>query len=235
MTRVALLVARALAGGVLVAHVSGALLFALVVAVEAADEPLPGLLGALFARVPALWAQAAGVLGCVGVAVATLRLRRRGVVLALGTLGVDPRTLLVAGALVAGVAGGAAALVEQGAPAVAPTAWERGDGGWIRGGAAWPDADGGVVRRRPAPERHRALDLVNAAAAGACGAALGLWAGAGPVIVLSALLLVVDGVARGLADRGAVPLVGLMAPGLLALFAGALLLARAPLFPRRWR
>lgn len=233
MRRALLLLARAVLVGVLVAHTGGVLLFALTVAVEAADEPLPALWGTLRARVPGLWAQAAAVLGGVGVAGAALRLRRRGVVLALGALGVDPRVLLVVGALLAGAVGGLAGAVPP-AATIAPGDWVRGEGGWIRGGVGWPDAPGGVVRERPAPWRSVPADVVNAAAAGACGAALGLWATATPALVLAAVLLVVDVVARGLAERGAVPAAMAVAPAALAAGVAVLLLLRAPLFPRRW-
>ncbi len=233
MTRAVALLGRAIGAGVAVAHLGGLLLYALVVAVEAADEPLPVLARIVLARVPALWAQSAAVLGCVGVAAATLRLRRRGVVLALGTLGLDPRVVLLVGAVGAGVVGG---LAGRGvvAPTAVPGAWERGDGGWIRDGLAWPDAAGAEVRTRPAAGRDLAADVTNAAAAGACGAALGLWAGATPALVVAALLLVGDVVSTGLAERGAVPAWGAAAPALLAIGVVVYLLARAPLFPRRW-
>ncbi|MFN7145593.1 MAG: hypothetical protein ACK4YP_17590 [Myxococcota bacterium] len=228
-----LLLARALVVGLVTAHVAGVLLFTLVVAVEAAEEPLPVLAGTVVARVPELWARAAAVLGCMGVAVATARLRRRGVILGLGTLGVDPRVLLVVGALGAGAVGAVAGRVVA-TPVTAPGAWERGDGGWIRDGVAWPDRVGGEVRARPPATRGWGAGLVNAAVAGACGAALGLWAGAARALVLAALLLVVDVVARGLAERAAVPAWGAAAPAGLALLAVAWLVWRAPLFPRRW-
>lgn len=233
MTRALVLLGRAVLLGVVAAHLGGVLLFALTVAVEAADEPLPTLWDTLRARVPGLWAQAAAVLGGVGVAGATLRLRRRGVVLALGALGVDPRVLLVVGAVLAGAAGGLAGAVTPEAP-VAPGDWVRGEGGWIRDGLGWPDAAGGVVTERHAPARSVPADVVNAAAAGACGAALGLWATATPALVLAAVLLVVDVVARGLAERGAVPAASVVAPAALAAVVAGILMLRAPLFPRRW-
>jgi len=228
-----LLVGRSIARGVLSAHLAGVLLFALVVAVESADAPFGTLVRTVLARVPSLWAQASAVLGCVGVAGATFGLRRRGAVLALGTLGFDARILLFVGALCSGVAGGAAGRGVV-APEGAPGAWERGDGGWIRDGVGWPDRPGDAVRERGATGRDVAADVLNAAGAGACGAALGLWAGATPALVLSAVLLVVDVVARGLAERGAVPAWGASAPGLVAGIVGLGLLLRAPIFPRRW-
>lgn len=231
--RANLLLARAIVGGVVTAQLSGALLLALAVAVESAGVSAPALLATLRGQVPGAWAQAAGVLGGAGVAAATLRLRRRGVILALGTLGVDPRRVVLAGALVAAVAGAAVGALAV-APEPEPGAWIRGEGGWVRDGVGWPDIPGVVVTERALPSRSVPVDAVNAGLIGACGAALGLWAGATPALLLSAVLLIVDVVGRGLAERGAAPGVAVLTPAVVAGFAVAILLVRAPLFPRRW-
>ncbi len=230
--------ALALLGGavgraVLGAQLAGALLFALVIAVEAADAPLPTLARTVAARLPALWAQAAAVLVLCGAALAVVRLRRQGVLLGLGTLGVAPRVVLVVGALAGALVGGVASRVVA-EPAALSGEWERGTGGWIRDGEAWPDTAGGVVCVRTPPTRDIATDLINGSAAGSLGAALGLYLGAAPTLVAAALLLVADVVARGLVERGAVPPLGGGAPAVLAGAILLFLLLRAPLFPRRW-
>lgn len=232
MTRALLFVGRRLLAGVLAAHLAGILLFGLVVAVEGVELPLPTLGRLLSARVPALWAQSAAVLGCVGVAGGATALRRSGALLALGTFGFDPRVLLVLGALLAGV-GGALAERTAAAPAPVPGAWERGAGGWIRDGEAWPDVPGVQVRRSESWGRGPILAGLGAAGAGGGGAALGLWGGAAGVVVVSATMLVVDVVARGLAERGALPGFVDLAPGLFGVLVAIILLSRAPPAPRR--
>lgn len=239
MRRAFVLLGRAVGGAVFAVQGAGALLFAVVIAVEAADEPLGTLARTVLARLPLLWAQAAAVLALCGVAVAVVRLRRQGVLLGLGTLGVTPRTVLLVGALAGGLCGGVASRVVA-EPSDVPGAWARGAGGWIRDGEGWPDPaaiSGSAtvdVRRRRAPARDLPTDVVNGGAAGALGAALGLYVGAAPTLVAAALLLVADVVARGLSERGVVPLYGGAAPALLATCALLGLLVRAPLFPRRW-
>ncbi|MES2640277.1 MAG: hypothetical protein V4850_12360 [Myxococcota bacterium] len=230
-----LLLARAVGGAVFAAHGAGAVLFSVVVAVEAADEPLGTLLLTVGARVPLLWAQAAAVLALCGVAVAVVRLRRQGVLLGLGTLGVTPRLVLLVGAIAGAASGGVANRVVA-EPSAVPGAWERGAGGWIRDGEGWPDTiSAAPVRARPAPVRNLPVDLLNGAAAGALGATLGLYLGAAPTLVAAALLLVVEVVTRGLTERAVVPLYGGVAPAALAGIVLLVLLLRAPLFPRRWR
>lgn len=242
MTRAFFLLGRAVGGGVFALQVAGALLFAVVLAVEAADEDLPTLLRTIAARLPLLWAHAAAVLALCGAAAAVVRLRRNGVLLGFGTLGVTPRMVLLVGALAGGLVGGITNRVEA-EPAAAPGVWVRGAGGWIRDGEGWPDpvvsADGALirgpaVRPRPAPSRSLPVDVLNGGAAAALGAALGLYLGAAPTLVAAALLLIADVVARGLAERGVVPLYGGAAPALLATLLLAWLVLRAPLFPRRW-
>jgi hypothetical protein len=233
MKRALLLLARAVVGGVLAAQLAGAALFVLVVLVEAADASLPDVLRAAATRVPALWAQASAVLGLCGAALAVVRLRRQGVLLGLASLGVGPRLVLVVAGLTGAAVGGLASRVPVDAPARTGE-WARGDGGWIRDGEGWPDAPGGVVRPLPRATRDPVADTLNGCAAGALGATLGLYAGAAPTLVAAALLLVTDLVARGLAERGALPTAGV---GVAAALAGAailVLLRRAPLFPRRW-
>ncbi|MDP2304842.1 MAG: hypothetical protein Q8P18_02310 [Pseudomonadota bacterium] len=229
------LLGRAVGRGVLAAQLGGALLFAVVIAVEAADEPLPTLLRTIGARLPTLWAQAASVLALCGAALAVARLRRQGVLLGLGTLGATPRMVLLVGALAGALVGGVASRVVT-APSDVPGAWERGDGGWIRDDEGWPDAQAGAagVRARPAPHRDLPTDVLNAGAAGALGAALGLYAGAAPALVAAAVLLVADVVARGLSERGVLPFYGGAAPAALAGLTLLGLLLRAPLFPKRW-
>jgi hypothetical protein len=225
---------RALLTGVLAAHVAGLLLLALAIAVEAADEPLLTLAQTLVARVPPAWAQVAAVLGLVGAWAATLRLRNQGVVLGLGTLGVSPYVLLLAGALAASFGGVLASEATDSAEPVAPHAWVRGDAGWIRDGQAWPDERGGAVRPLPPIARSAVADALDAGAAGACGAAVGLFGGPVTALLAAALLLVADVVSRGLSERGALPPAGVAIPAVLALFAAVGMTVRAPLFPRRW-
>jgi hypothetical protein len=231
--RALLLVARALVGGVAATHLAGALLFGLVVLVEAADAPLVEVLRVAQSRVPALWAQACGVLGLSGTALAVTRLRRQGVLLGLASLGVGPRIVLLVGALTGATFGGVASRVPMEPPAQAGE-WTRGEGGWIREGEGWPDAPGGVVRPLPRVARDPLADTIGGAAAGALGATLGLYVGAAPTLVVAALLLVTDVVARGLAERGAVPAAGVGAAAGLAVGMMLVVLGRAPLFPRRW-
>lgn len=227
------LIGGALVRGLFAAHLGGMVLLALVVAVEAADEPIGTLMRTVVARVPELWAALAAVLGVAGVGVAVARLRRQGVVLGLGTLGVRPAVFVLFAALFAGVWGIGSAQVAT-PPAEVPGAWERGDGGWIRGGEAWPDRAGGEVRQRPPEARSLPADLANAAAGGACGAALGLWAGPLGGLLVVGVLLVVDVVAQGLCARGVLPEVFVVSSGALSCLVVLGAWARAPVFPRRW-
>ena len=227
------LVVGALVRGLLAAHIGGFVLLALVVAVEAADEPATVLVRTVVARVPELWAGMAAVLGVAGIGVAVARLRRQGVVLGLGSLGVRPGVFLLVGGLTAGGWGIASAQV-AGSPADVPGVWERGDGGWIHGGEAWPDVAGGEVRRRPTPRRSVAADATNAAAGGVCGAALGLWAGPLGGLLVVGVLLVVDVVAQGLTVRGVLPDVVVVSGAAVSVLVALGLWLRAPVFPRRW-
>ena len=226
------LLVRAVVRGTLTAHVGGALLFTLLVLVERAQVPTDELLSALRTEVPTAWARAATVLGLVGVTLAVTRMRRQGVVLGLGTLGVDARLLLLVGALAGAASGALSTTVPIDAPV--PGDWERGDGGWIRDGQAWPDTPADTVYHRPPPTPPVAAEVTNGALAGGLGAALGLWAGAPATVVAGAVLLVSDVVARGLVDRAALPALARATPGLLALVWALILQLRAPIFPRRW-
>jgi hypothetical protein len=228
------LVVRSLGAGVVAAHAAGVLLITLAMVVEAADEPPAAVMLRVAAGLPAAWAQAAAVLGLVGVTVAAARMRRQGVVLGLGAVGLSPRALLLVGALCGALGGAVAGSGGGGAGGAELHAWQRGEGGWIRDGLAWPDLAGGVARPMPPPERAIPADLANAGAAGAFGAALGLYGGPVVTLLSAAVLLVADVVARGLCERGALPPWGAAFPAGLALVALVGVLWRAPLFPRRW-
>lgn len=231
--RVGGLVGRGVVRGALAAHLGGVLLFTLLVVVERTSLPTSELVSAIRNEVPGAWARAAGVLGLVGVTIAVSRMRRLGMVLGLGTLGVDARVLLLVGAIVGAGAGALAARVPVETAEVG--GWERGEGGWIRDGEGYPDEPGGLVRRRVSAERPILVEATNGALAGGLGAALGLWAGAPATLVAGAVLLVGDVVGRGLVERGALPMVARLAPAAIALVWTGILLMRAPLFPRRWR
>ncbi len=225
---------RALLAGVLAAHVGGLLLLGLAIAVEGVGDSLPVLLATLEARLAVAWGQVAAVLGLLGTLAATARLRRRGEVLGLGTLGVSPSVIVLVGALCGAVGGTVAGSVGGEGGGDLPGAWERGDGGWIRDGYAWPDYAGSAVTRRAPRGRSALSDAVNAGAAGACGAALGLAGGVAGALLTAALLLVAEVVVTGLCARGAVPEIGEALPAALALVVLMLLELRRPIFPRRW-
>lgn len=228
----ALLLRRQL-GGAAVAHLGGAGLFVVVVAVEGAALDGPALGARLADTVPRLWAMAAAALALLGAAVATARLRRGGGVLALGSLGVGPGAVVLAAALVGGAVGlGAAAVPPDPAPEL--RAWVRGEGGWWHAGVAVPDEPGGTVGP-PRPTEAPAWRTPAAGAAGAAaGAALGLWAGTLATVGAAGALLVAEALARGLVERAALPEVAAGAPALLAVGLLLLLRLRAPLFPSRW-
>lgn len=228
------LLARRVAGGQALAQLGGLGLGALVLAVEAADEPPAVLLATLAARLPGLWVRLAPVLCLVGAAGALARMRREGGVLALGGLGVGPRALLVAAALAGATVGGVAAWVEGWEVPAAPREWVRGEGGWWRGGVAVPDVPGGEVGAPVSLARPRGADVAAGSAAAALGGALGLWGGPVGALVAAAVLLVAEFLARGLVERGAAPVVAGLVPAVLALVAAWLLARAAPLFPRRW-
>jgi hypothetical protein len=234
VSRLLRLVVRRLLGGLLAAHLGGLLLLALVVAVEEADLPAAALLETWRVRLPGLWAQAAAVLDVAGASLAVFRMRRDGVLLALGSFGVAPtRALLVAAMLGLGVGFGAARLADPPGHH-AGAEWTRGHGGWFHDGVAVPDEPDGTVD--PVVPRARAVwsPAATGAAAATAGAALGLWAGGLATVVVAVLLLVGDALAQGLVARDALPPLVAWLPALL-LTCGVLLATRAaPLFPRRW-
>lgn len=232
MRRASWLLLRRVGAGMLVAHVGGAGLFALAVAVEAAEEPVPRLLATIAARVPEVWGRAAAVLSLLGAALAAFRLRRDGGVLGLGACGVAPASVIWVAALL-GLLAGAAVLGTTGASEADPE-WARGRGGWWHEGVAWPDVPGGAVAPPRAVERAPAAALASGAAAAALGGGLGLYAGPFAALLLAASLLISEGLCRGLCERGALPDAATLLPAAGALLALAWLRARAPLFPRRW-
>ena len=200
----------------------GLCLLGLVLLVE--GQPLRGVLE----RLPGLWALAGSSLSLVGMQVGVTRMRREGVLLALGTLGVSPAKLV----------GWGAAL---GLLAALPTLWagepELGGGGpmwtgqgWLLDGAYYPEPSANpVTMEAPLPWGA----LATGAAAGALGVGLGLYRGVVETLMATGLLLVIHALTRGLMERGLFGGGGSALPSLLLLLALVRVWGTRPLFPRR--
>lgn len=234
MTRVWLLLLRRAGADLLLAHAAGVVLLGVVLGVEGADLG-PAELARVWAdQLPALWAQASPVLTVVGSSLALFRMRRDGVVLALGTFGVSPRVALLVGLLLGLLLGGIAAPLAGDHRRSGAAEWIRADGGWVRNGVVVPDTPGGEVVAFPPPSRPTWSPVLTGGAAGAAGAALGLWSGGLATVVTAVLLLVGNTLVMGLVARAALPAASAAVPALLLLLGVGGALVRAPLFPRRW-
>lgn len=218
---------RRLLGDLLVAHGGGVLVLVLVELVE--GVPLARLPEVL----PPLWAAIAAALTLLGSTLACWRMRREGVVLAMGTLGVNPRGLLLVAAMM-GALGGVASGVEAGHRRPTPGTWQRVQGGWWKDGTLVPDPGQSPSQLRP-PEtwNFQEADVPVGAAAGALGAGLGLYAGAIAALVGTGMLVVGGALVRGLVERGILDAWGSLSPALFLLLGLAALVWRAPIFPRR--
>lgn len=225
------LVFQRILGGLLVAHLGGVVVLALAVAVEARQGELATL---LTARVPSAWALAAAVLTLLGSALAVARMRRSGIVLALGTLGLGPGRIVVIAALLGGLVGAGATQVLR--PAADVIGWERIPGGWQHAGQVLADAPGVTLAPRIHAPRPVVLPedaIPVGAAAGALGVALALYGSALGPIVVGALLLMGEAVVTGLVDRRVWPEEAVLVPSALILVGFLLRWWRAPLFPGR--
>lgn len=230
MTAWRLLLQR-LVGGLLVAHLGGVVVLVLAVAVEARQGELAALLAA---RVPSAWALAAAVLTLLGSALAVARMRRAGIILALGTLGLGPGRVVVIATLLGGLVGAGATQVMR--PAPDATGWERIPGGWQAAGVVIADEPGVALAPRtyaPKPVVLPADAIPVGAAAGALGVALGLHGGALAPIIVGALLLMGEAVVSGLVDRRVWPAAAVVGPAILLCATFLLRWWRAPLFPGR--
>lgn len=234
MKRVLSLLVARVGVDLLLAHFSGLVLLAVILSIEGADLS-PSQLWRLWSdRLPSLWAQASPTLTTVGTSLALLRMRRDGVVLALGTFGVAPGVCLAVGAALGFLIGvGAAGLADPHAAAHGAE-WVRAEGGWYREGLPVPDVVGGAVR--PIPPRPPPLwtPAMTGGAAGLAGAALGLWTAGLATVVTAVVLLVGNTLAQGLVARAALPPLAGWAPAVLLVLGAAAGAGLAPLFPRRW-
>ena len=234
MKRVLALVGARVAGDLLVAHASGLVLLALILSAEAADLTPAQLWDLWVDRIPSLWAQASPMLTVAGTSLGLLRMRRDGIVLALGTFGVTPRVCLGVGAALGLVVGLAAAGFAGHRVTPHGADWVRAEGGWYRDGVAVPDEVGGEVHTIPSPPRPVWTPALTGGAAGLAGAALGLWTAGLATVITAVVVLVGNTLAQGLVARAALPPAAAWVPTAL-LVVGTLVGARfAPLFPRRW-
>ena len=243
-----MLLLRRIAADLALVHIGGLLLAGLAMLVEGAAP------ADLQARLPPVWAGLSAPLSLLGTALAVWRLRREGVLLALGTAGFPPRAVLPLAALLAAlIAAPVPALLQPDAPGTgtwvrAPGAWWKMDApgtpaagtpasasctGCLQNacGQAWPDPGSPLPPACPRPGRLPIEEIPAALLAGAAGAAAGLYGGAPVTLIAACLLMLITGLCRGLAlshgaDWPALP------PLLLAAWC-LLLLWRAPLFPQR--
>lgn len=182
-------------------HLGAVLLLALVVATESADEPLPTLLARLSGDVPHTWALLSPALTLAAAALAVVRLRGTGELLALGTLGVSTRRVLLSGLAVTLPLGALAAAVGWGTDPAVEVARAR--GAWLVHG---------VVRLDPGTAAVSAADLANVqwgastvwpgtaillVLGGLAGASLGARDGRRSVVAAAAAWLVLDLLRRG--------------------------------------
>lgn len=198
------------------------MLLALVVATESADDPLPTLLERLRVDVPHTWALLSPALTLVAAALAVVRQRQSGALLALGTLGVSPLRVLLSGLWVTMPLAVLALAVGHGTDPAVEVA--RGPGAWVIHG---------VVRLDPGTAGLSANDLAQIqwgsptawpgtalllVFGGLAGAALGAADGRRSVVVAASAWLVLD-----LIRRGSEPAAGLALLVVAATLAGGLL------------
>jgi hypothetical protein len=221
-------VAARVGGGVVAAQAAGVLV--LVVA-TLAERGAGDVLAELAARVPPAASLAAGALTLLGAALAVARARDDGTARGLAACGVSPLIFVVTASLFGGAVGaGAAVAGADSESAPPPGAFARGEGGWWRDGASFPDVPGTAVGAPPTPGGPDGAIVLTGLAAGAAGAALGLRRARGGALGAAALLVVVEAACRGLVDRGAASPVVAGLPAVIALL-GALATLRGP--PRR--
>lgn len=236
-----LLLLRRIAKDLALIHAGGLLLAGLAMLVEGAA------FADLQARLPPVWAGLCAPLSLLGSALAVWRLRREGVLLALGTAGFPPRAVLPIAALLAAlIAAPVPALLQPDAPGTGT--WVRAPGAWWRMaapgaaatgavdaasacGQAWPDPGSPLPPPCPRPGRRPLEEIPAALLAGAAGAAAGLYGGAPSTLIAACLLTLLSGLCRGLSQTHGAGWPAL--PPLLLWVWCALLLWRAPLFPRR--
>lgn len=214
-------------GGLLVTHLGGLLLLLLVQWIE--GQPMETILE----RLPRLWAAISAALTLLGATLACYRMRREGIVLALGSLGVNPRGMLLIAALL-----GAGIGIESGReaghrPPVAGT-WQRVQGGWWKDGLLLADPGKTPAQLRP-PEQwsFERAQIGIGGAAGAFGAGLGLYGGAITTLLATGGMVVGGTLVRGLVQRGILGEAGSFSPAAVLLLLLLLLLWAAPIFPRR--
>ena len=173
--------------GLLAVHLAGILLVVLSIAIEASDAPLPTIWAEIVLRLPPAWRLAAAPLSLVGAMLSVGRMRREGLLLALGSVGAGPRACIVLAAVLG-------ALIGALAPSLPTThRWERIAGGWNHEGVVIADVPGGPTGT-PRVQTRSILPVATSAGASAAGAAVGLYGGVVSGVLLAAGLLVVDAV-----------------------------------------
>lgn len=220
-------VAARIGVGVIGAQASGALVLAVA---TLAEHGTGDVAAELATRVPPTASLAAAALTLLGAALATARARDDGTVRGLAACGVSPLVFVVTSALFGGAIGVGATFAGAEDPTTPPPGvFVRGDGGWWRDGAPFPDVLGTPVGPPPPPAGPDPAIALTGLAAGAAGAALGLRGARGGAIRAAAALVVVEATSRGLVDRGAAPS---FVAGLPAAVAAVVALST---FRTRWR
>ncbi len=152
--------------------------------------------GSFLATVLGGWSLAAGGVALLGGAWATAAARRERVALALACAGATPWAWVVWALAVGACVGGvAAAFATSDAPAELAGGWVRGEAGWWRDGAPWPDVPGGAVGP-PRPRWTGQLAPVFGASGAGLGAALGGRAPALLVIAFAVTWIALEALAR---------------------------------------
>lgn len=214
---------KRLVWGLLIAHLGGLLLLALSLSVEGVP------LSEWQERLPGGWASVSAALTLLGCNWAAFQLRREGVLLALGSLGLSPYRILPSALLLGSLIGLPSSFALQKAPQQGE--WVRAEGGWWHNGQAMPDPDLLAPLAPPPVPRLPIEETLSGALAALCGCLLGFYRGALASLISTGLLVVGMALARGLLERG-FPTAPLPALGLLLLGLGLWVLA--PLFPRRF-
>lgn len=211
-----------LLGALLAVQGGGLCLLGLVLLVE--GQPLQAVLE----RLPGLWGLAGSSLSLVGIQVGVTRMRREGVLLALGTLGVSPARLFAWGAALGLVASLPTLLAGEPELGGGGPMWTG--RGWLLDGAFYPEPSASPVTTEiPLPWGA----LATGAAAGALGVGLGLYRGVVETLMATGLLLVVNALTRGMMERGLFGGGGSALPSLILLLALVRVWDRKPLFPGR--
>ncbi|MSQ01401.1 MAG: LptF/LptG family permease [Myxococcales bacterium] len=218
MTALGRLLLTAWLRGFLLVQLGGIGLLAIVVATEAADEPVAEVRRRLVSQLPYTWALLSPALALAAAALTAARLSRSGQLLALGTLGVSPRRVRTSVLWVATPFGLVAMAVGHGSQPRVDVA--RVTEAWIVQGAVLPDPGASVSAPAalltaswgsPTDWPGTAVLLILASLTGASlGSPRSGWA----VLVAAAGWVVVDALRRGsepLPGAGIVLVAGLVA------------------------